>query len=364
MAVALLHLAPPAACCSSSGHARHAAPRQQRRSLAGRSRPQQAHKSRLRGYNVNVEELDTTEAWGFGQVGDIMTSTKVVSASPDQPLSAAASKLDKITGLAVVDADNYVVGVVSIKDVNRLKKQGVSLEEPVSRHMSTPPIVVKRDTVVADAAALMLAKKIHRLPVVDNQGKLIGIVSRTDVFRRAEEAHSADEMLKAISVAAGSMSVRDEAKVQAAIQSMDYDAHGPDAGEIDAWEVKYLMCLALVSLLRRQDDGRGLIKFVNIASMNYNPAENEGILYEEAMETIHAVLRNGTILKGTEALKNLYDTVGLGWAARFGDLPVISNIVDWVYELLSKMRLPIGRSMDAMLAMRRMKMTSEASLRS
>jgi hypothetical protein len=36
------------------------------------------------------------------------------------------------------------------------------------------------------------------------------------------------------------------------------------------------MCNALVAMLKRADEGRGLIKFVNIASMAYNPAENEG----------------------------------------------------------------------------------------
>ena len=54
--------------------------------------------------------------------------------------------------------------------------------------------------------------------------------------------------------------------------------------------IKYLydgdcsMCLSLVSMLRRQDEGAGRIMFVNIASMAYQSAENEGILYEEAME--------------------------------------------------------------------------------
>jgi hypothetical protein len=37
-------------------------------------------------------------------------------------------------------------------------------------------------------------------------------------------------------------------------------------------------------MLRRQDNDQGRIKFVNIASMLYDPSENEGILYEEAME--------------------------------------------------------------------------------
>ena len=40
-----------------------------------------------------------------------------------------------------------------------------------------------------------------------------------------------------------------------------------------------------------------------------------GILYEEAMETIHAVLRNGTILKGTEASQRRQQGAGLMWRA-------------------------------------------------
>jgi hypothetical protein len=45
-----------------------------------------------------------------------------------------------------------------------------------------------------------------------------------------------------------------------------------------------------------------------------------------ALQTIHAIQRDGTILKGTEALKALYSAVDLGWAAQFGDLPIISDV--------------------------------------
>lgn len=44
------------------------------------------------------------------------------------------------------------------------------------------------------------------------------------------------------------------------------------------------------------------------------------------METIHAIARDGHVYTGTEALKELYDTVGLGWAARLGNLPVLSAV--------------------------------------
>ena len=48
------------------------------------------------------------------------------------------------------------------------------MSEPVSQHMSSPPIVVRPDSRTGEAAAIMLSKKIHRLPVVDGQGKLVG----------------------------------------------------------------------------------------------------------------------------------------------------------------------------------------------
>jgi hypothetical protein len=86
------------------------------------------------------------------------------------------------------------------------------------------------------------------------------------------------------------------------------------------------MCLQLVSLLRTKDAGRGLINFVNIASVAYNPDDNEGVLYEEAMETIHAIRRDGTIVKGPDALKLMYSTVGWGAFAQLASLPLIAQV--------------------------------------
>jgi hypothetical protein len=63
---------------------------------------------------LDIDNLELAED-PYGTVGDVMTSINLRFATPDQPLSAAASKLDKVTGLAVVDENNVVVGVVSIK---------------------------------------------------------------------------------------------------------------------------------------------------------------------------------------------------------------------------------------------------------
>lgn len=58
------------------------------------------------------------------------------------------------------------------------------------------------------------------------------------------------------------------------------------------------------------------------------------------------------LFSGPEALRLLYSTVGLGWAATVAKLPVISTIVDWLYELISKYRLGVG-GVDAIIALKR-----------
>jgi hypothetical protein len=44
-----------------------------------------------------------------------------------------------------------------------------------------------------------------------------------------------------------------------------------------------------------QDQGRGIICFVNIADYDYDPSKNMGVTYEEAMDTVHAIHRSGEV---------------------------------------------------------------------
>ena len=48
-------------------------------------------------------------------------------------------------------------------------------------------------------------------------------------------------------------------------------------------------------VLKRQDNNRNLVKFVNIADPEYKPKSHMGITYAEAMETIHAILPDGQV---------------------------------------------------------------------
>jgi hypothetical protein len=53
-----------------------------------------------------------------------------------------------------------------------------------------------------------------------------------------------------------------------------------------------------------------------------------GIEYDEAMETIHAIQQDGQVLQGTDALRLLFGTVGLGWAVDLMEIPLLNKLVD------------------------------------
>jgi predicted DCC family thiol-disulfide oxidoreductase YuxK len=108
--------------------------------------------------------------------------------------------------------------------------------------------------------------------------------------------------------------------------------------------------------LEGKDGGAGRVKFVNIAAVGYAPGENEGVSYDAAMSTIHAIRRDGTVVTGPVALRALYDAVGWGWVAAFMALPLVDVGVEWFYKFVAKYRLPLSGTLTAM---RRVKMTDE-----
>ncbi|MFE6222628.1 CBS domain-containing protein [Streptomyces sp. NPDC057854] len=112
------------------------------------------------------------------KVGGLMTDD-VVTALPDTSFRDVAKLLAEhdISGLPVVDADDHVVGVVSESDLlarRALTARGV---------MSAPAVTVHAEEAAADAARLMVRRGVERLPVVDEEERLVGIVTRRDLLR-------------------------------------------------------------------------------------------------------------------------------------------------------------------------------------
>jgi CBS domain-containing protein len=117
---------------------------------------------------------------------DVM-STALTVTYPDVTLDAAKKLFSEVSGVPVVKSSNdyTLVGVLSKKDLSKSGKT-------VSELMSTPPIAARPDNKVADAACLMLKHKIHRIPVVNNEAKLVGLVTRTDIFSALESSGNVD----------------------------------------------------------------------------------------------------------------------------------------------------------------------------
>jgi CBS domain-containing protein len=135
-------------------------------------------------------------------VADVMTKD-VVTVSPSTPLREAARLFveRRISGVPVVEDDGTVVGVLSEGDI-LVKERGRSsrrsllnelLDSPgedakhdareTAEAMTAPAVTIRPNRSVSEAAALMLDRCVNRLPVVDANRKLVGIVSRADLVR-------------------------------------------------------------------------------------------------------------------------------------------------------------------------------------
>jgi len=133
------------------------------------------------------------------KVRDLMT-TDPITTTPDAPLKEAARVMvrEKVSGLPVMEGGK-LVGIVTEGDflrqeANRDQPYRLSLlealfgdggaepaVETVGEVMSEPVITITADATVSEAARVMSHRRVKRLPVVDDDGELIGVISRADV---------------------------------------------------------------------------------------------------------------------------------------------------------------------------------------
>ncbi len=152
-------------------------------------------------------------------VGEVMTRS-VVSAYPDAPFKEVARVMIErgITALPVIDEDHYVIGVVSESDLlaresfagerrshwprrgggGRVKARASGTT--AGELMTTPTVSVRPETTIVRAARLLDQHRIKRLPVIDAEGRLLGIVSRRDLLRvfTRTDAEIRDEILREV----------------------------------------------------------------------------------------------------------------------------------------------------------------------
>ncbi len=142
------------------------------------------------------------------RVRDVMTPD-VIGIEPDVPLKDAAILMarHRISGLPVVE-DGRLVGIVTESDfVSRLaeddrglisllfRRGGYEVTGQVRDAMTPEPLTIGPDETLEMAARAMTSHNVKRLPVVDGNARLIGVVSRADlmeVFARPDDAIADD----------------------------------------------------------------------------------------------------------------------------------------------------------------------------
>ena len=134
------------------------------------------------------------------------------------------------------------------------------------------------------------------------------------------------------------------------------------------WKIKLLydgecpLCVREVNFLTKKDAGRGIVKFVDISALDYDPKDNANIDFATAMGRIHGILPDGTVIKNVEVFRRVYEELGMGWIYAITKLPILGAIADWLYGIWADWRLKLtGRpDLEAIMTEREQKIKSNS----
>ena len=141
-----------------------------------------------------------------------------------------------IGGIPVVDEDRKLVGIVTNRDLRFETK----MERPVKEVMTSENLVVTHQkTDMESAANILRENKIEKLPVVDSEGKLVGLITFKDITKAKDKPMACKDSKGRLRVAAGVGVTKDtlermKALVDAGVDAIIIDtAHGHSASVIE-----------------------------------------------------------------------------------------------------------------------------------
>jgi CBS domain-containing protein len=113
-----------------------------------------------------------------------MMTEELVTISPEASIQEATELLleKQISGLPVVDHDGRLVGVITEFALLAMVYDQSVQHQPVSRHMTREVITVDADDPVNRIADLCIVHRVRRLPVMKD-GRLVGLIARRDVLK-------------------------------------------------------------------------------------------------------------------------------------------------------------------------------------
>jgi CBS domain-containing protein len=135
------------------------------------------------------------------QVAEVMTE-KLRTIDADESVAYAAKMMrDEDVGLAPIVEGERLVGTLTDRDIAvRVVAEGRDPEATKAREVASTDIVTVEPTQDLDEALRLMAQhQVRRIPVVENGGRLVGIVAQADVARRQSDDRKTGEVVEQIS---------------------------------------------------------------------------------------------------------------------------------------------------------------------
>lgn len=142
----------------------------------------------------------------------------------------------KIGGIPVVDENNHLVGIVTNRDLRFQRDMNATIDDVMTKENL---VTTSRSTDLEAAADILQQYKIEKLPVVDNDNKLVGLLTYKDITKAKDKPMASKDAQGRLRVAAGVGVTADvfdriDALVEAGVDAIVIDtAHGHSKGVIE-----------------------------------------------------------------------------------------------------------------------------------
>ena len=100
------------------------------------------------------------------------------------------------------------------------------------------------------------------------------------------------------------------------------------------------LCKREVDFLQSKNQ-KGSLRFSDINTSDFSSDLKFGITYKQAMDRIHAMKSDGSVIKDIKVFQEAYNLIGLGWIYAPTKLPILDKFIEFIYGLWAKYRLKI-----------------------